>query len=71
MDNYKCENCGKIFDEFEMNFKEAQIDKKCLCATCRELSLTPPATDRDYGEKECDHECDNCEHNEDEKEDIE
>ena len=31
----------------------------------------PPATDRDYGEKECDHECDNCEHNEDEKEDIE
>jgi len=35
MDYYKCEKCGKIFDEFEMNFKLAQIDKKCWCEECR------------------------------------
>jgi len=35
MDYYKCEQCGKVFDEFEMNYKQAQIDKKCLCADCR------------------------------------
>lgn len=36
MDYYKCENCGKVFDEFEMNFKAAQKDKKTLCRKCRE-----------------------------------
>jgi DNA-directed RNA polymerase subunit RPC12/RpoP len=35
MDHYKCEKCGKIFDEFEMNFRLAQIDKKCWCENCR------------------------------------
>lgn len=35
MDYYKCENCGKMFDEFEMNFQAVQIDKKCLCDHCR------------------------------------
>lgn len=35
MDYYKCEECGKVFDEFEMNFKYAQIDKKQLCGSCR------------------------------------
>lgn len=34
-DKYKCENCGKVFDEFEMNYREAQKDKKCLCKDCR------------------------------------
>lgn len=36
MDYYKCEQCGKTFDEFEMNYKAAQLDKKCLCRDCRE-----------------------------------
>lgn len=35
MDYYKCENCGEVFDEFEMNFSLAQIDKKCWCEKCR------------------------------------
>lgn len=34
-DYYKCEKCGKVFDEFEMNFKAVQIDKKILCRNCR------------------------------------
>jgi DNA-directed RNA polymerase subunit RPC12/RpoP len=37
MDYYSCERCGKQFDEFEMNFRLAQIDKKCWCKNCREL----------------------------------
>lgn len=36
MDTYKCEKCGERFDEFEMNYRAAQIDKKCLCRKCRE-----------------------------------
>lgn len=36
IDEYKCEKCGKRFDEFEMNYKAAQEDKKCLCRACRE-----------------------------------
>lgn len=35
MDYYTCEKCGKIFDEFEMNYRLAQIDKKCWCDACR------------------------------------
>lgn len=35
MDYYKCENCGKVFDEFEMNYRAAQVDKKCWCRACR------------------------------------
>ena len=38
MDYYKCKNCGKRFDEFEMNFRLAQIDKKCWCEACREAA---------------------------------
>jgi len=34
-DHYRCEKCGRLFDEFEMNFKAAQIDKKTLCRECR------------------------------------
>jgi len=34
-DYYKCERCGKVFDEFEMNYKAAQEDKKTLCRECR------------------------------------
>lgn len=40
-DYYKCERCGEVFDEFEMNYKEAQIDKKTLCRKCRAINLTP------------------------------
>ena len=36
MDYFKCEKCGKVFDEFEMNFKAAQEDKRCWCRECRE-----------------------------------
>lgn len=36
MDYYKCENCSKVFDEFEMNYRAAQVDKKCWCRACRE-----------------------------------
>ncbi len=38
MDYYKCENCGKVFDEFEMNYRAAQVDKKCWCRACREAA---------------------------------
>ena len=38
MDYYKCENCGKMFDEFEMNYRAAQVDKKCWCCACRETA---------------------------------
>ena len=41
MDYYKCEKCGKIFDEFEMNFRLAQTDKKCWCENCREVEDEP------------------------------
>lgn len=34
-DYYKCIKCGKVFDEFEMNYKAAQQDKQCLCRDCR------------------------------------
>ena len=34
MDYYKCENCGKVFDEFEMNFRYASENGKCLCREC-------------------------------------
>jgi hypothetical protein len=38
MDIYKCERCNEIFDEFEMNYKQAQIDKQCLCDECRKIT---------------------------------
>ena len=34
-DIYKCEECGGVFDGFEMNYKAAQEDKKTLCRNCR------------------------------------
>ena len=39
MDKYDCESCGESFDEFEMNFKAAQKDKRCLCSCCRKHGL--------------------------------
>lgn len=36
MDYYKCEDCGCVFDEFEMNYRDSQIDKKTLCRKCRD-----------------------------------
>ena len=38
-DYYKCEQCGKVFDEFEMNYRDAQLDKQCLCRECRKKLL--------------------------------
>ena len=40
MDYYICEECGKRFDEFEMNFRLAQKDKKCLCRECRNKKIS-------------------------------
>lgn len=34
--HYTCEECGAEFNEFEMNFKAAQEDKKVLCQDCRQ-----------------------------------
>ena len=34
-DTYRCEECGKVFDEFEMNYRAVQEDKKTLCRNCR------------------------------------
>ena len=45
MDYYKCENCGKMFDEFEMNYRAAQVDKKCWCRACRESAQQSVHTD--------------------------
>lgn len=39
MDYYKCEKCGKVFDEFEMDFKFAQEYKKTLCENCKKEYL--------------------------------
>lgn len=51
---YKCENCGKTFDEFEMNYRDAQIDKLCWCRECREklpdkLMICPKDRECTYG----------------------
>lgn len=35
MDYYTCIACHKTFDEFEMNFKQVQIDNQILCKECR------------------------------------
>jgi formylmethanofuran dehydrogenase subunit E len=34
MDYYQCEKCGRVFDEFRMNFKYASENGKCLCEKC-------------------------------------
>ena len=39
MDYYKCDKCGKVFDEFEMDFKFAQEHKKTLCENCKKEYL--------------------------------
>ena len=36
-DHYKCINCHKVFDEFEMNYRDAAIDKLELCKACRAM----------------------------------
>jgi len=36
MDCYKCDKCGSIFDEFEMDFKFAQEEGVTLCRKCKE-----------------------------------
>ena len=35
MDRYTCEACGFVFDEFHMNYRAAQNDKRILCERCR------------------------------------
>jgi DNA-directed RNA polymerase subunit RPC12/RpoP len=46
MDIYKCEKCEKIFDEFEMDYKQAQIDKKELCDYCRKQLIAAERAER-------------------------
>jgi len=36
MDYYKCDKCGRIFDEFEMDFKFTQEEGITLCQECKE-----------------------------------
>ena len=33
-DYYKCKKCGKVFDEFEMNYLYASTNGVCLCHEC-------------------------------------
>ena len=33
-DSYKCEKCGQVFTEWEMNYKYASEHGKCLCRGC-------------------------------------
>ena len=35
MDYYKCDKCGRIFDEVEMDFKFAQEKSITLCRKCK------------------------------------
>ena len=39
MDCYKCDNCGYIFDEFEMDFNFAQQKGVTLCGKCKDEYL--------------------------------
>lgn len=34
MDYFKCENCGKTFNEFKMDFNKASKFGKTLCRKC-------------------------------------
>ena len=36
MDYYKCDKCGRVFDEFEMDYKFAQEESVTLCRKCKE-----------------------------------
>ncbi len=36
MDYYKCDKCGRVFDEFEMDFRFAQEEGVTLCQKCKE-----------------------------------
>jgi len=35
MDYYKCDKCGRIFDEFELDFNFAQEKSITLCRKCK------------------------------------
>lgn len=39
MDYFKCEKCGEVFDEFEMDFKYASEHGECLCKNCLEEQI--------------------------------
>ena len=39
MDFYRCENCQVVFDEFEMDYRAIQQDKRTLCGCCRKYGL--------------------------------
>ncbi len=49
MDWYTCTSCGQRFDEFEMNFRAAQVDKQCLCRACRNGQETVKELEADGG----------------------
>ena len=42
IDIYKCEKCGHIITEWEMNFKYASEHGKCLCHGCILQEMEPP-----------------------------
>lgn len=39
MDYFKCERCGEVFDEFEMDFRYASEHGECLCKKCLEEQI--------------------------------
>ena len=41
MDTFKCEQCGKIFDEFEADYNFMSTQGKELCQECIEKNPTP------------------------------
>ncbi len=46
-DTYKCEICGYVFTEWQMNYKYASEHGKCLCYDCilREMESTQEVLD--------------------------
>jgi len=48
MDYFKCDKCGRVFDEFEMDFKFAQDAKCTLCHKCRDEYQTKVEFMKEY-----------------------
>ena len=52
MDYFKCDKCGRIFDEFEMDFKFAQERGITLCGKCTDEYITRVEFMKEYIEKQ-------------------
>ena len=48
MDYFKCDKCGRVFDEFEMDFKFVQDAKCTLCRKCRDEYKTRAEFMKEY-----------------------